>query len=159
MADTFPELKERLIKSLFRVKNLTSNIHAGENTKITEYGLSIAEQTLMSAVKYNAPQSNTNVGISDIQKLLYTSKAAISKMLGVLEKKGYINRDINKQNRRELIITLTEKGNTVLKDIGKDTDDMLLKIISQLGQEQTEQIINAINQFADVISDVMVNKN
>ena len=155
MADMIPEIKEQLIQVLFRVKTSTANFHAGDNKKMALYGVNIAELTLMSAVRYNSQESTDNIGITDVQKFLYTSKAAISKMLGVLDKKGYINRDINEQNRRELIITLTEKGSSALKDLEKDIDDMLSRIITNLGKEQTSQIINVINQFADAINDVI----
>ena len=155
MSDTLLDLKERLIQSLFRVKGMASNIHTGGEDRMAKYGVSIAELTLMSVVKNNSPDSDDNVIIADIQKRLFTSKAAVSKMLGVLERKGFVNRDVNRHNRRELVITLTEKGANVLNDLKNEVDGMLENVISKLGQEKTEQIINAINQFSDAISGVI----
>jgi DNA-binding MarR family transcriptional regulator len=153
--EKLPELKERLSRSLFRFKNAVSGFQSGESVKMAEFGVSIAEITLMKEIRNNAPGSTRNIGIAEIQQRLYTSKAAVSKMLGVLENKGYINREINKQNRRMLILTLTPGGVDVLKYAEKDVDDIFLKIISRLGNKGVEQFINCVNLFADAVKDAI----
>jgi len=149
------ELKDHLIQAFFRIKHLASSFHSGADSKMSELDLNMAELTLMKEIKCNALDSDENAFISDIQKQLYVSKAAISKMLASLEKKDYVNRDINRQNRRTLIVTLTPKGKEVLRVIEDDFDNTLMKIIQKLGKDNTEQFITGINRFADAINDVI----
>ena len=146
------QLKEQLIDSFFRIKHLGSIFHTGMNTKMAAHDISIAELTLMRTIKNNAMDSDENMCVSDIKKHLFTSNAAISKMLGILEKKGYINRDVNKHNRRALIIILTPKGKEIIDDLEKEMDDKLIGIIQSLGKTEIEQLVRSINLFVDAIS-------
>ena len=156
MEEQFLELKERLIESIFRVKHLNSVLfHHGIDTQMTKHGISTAELTLMKTIKNNIADSDKNTGVSDIQKHLYITKAAVSKMLGVLEKKGYINREVNKHNRRTLIITLTPEGRDVLKSLDNDINDTLIKIIRRLGKTDIERLIKSINRLADAASSLI----
>ncbi|MDR1230643.1 MAG: MarR family winged helix-turn-helix transcriptional regulator [Spirochaetaceae bacterium] len=155
MKKKLPELKARLLQSLFCFRNAMSNFKFGESVKMAEFGVSIAEITVMQEIQNNSPGSEGNIGIAEIQQILYTSKAAVSKMLGVLENKGYINRDINKQNRRTLILTLTPAGMNVLKQVDKDVDKIVEKIISHLGRKQVEHFVSSVNQFSDAMKETV----
>jgi len=151
----FIELKERLIESLFKIKHLSSIYHMDMDSQMARSGISIAELTLMKTIKNNAPDSDHNLIISDIQKHLYTSAAAVSKMLGVLEKKGYIVREINRQNRRTLIITLTAEGKEMLNRLEAESGGKLMEIILRLGEKEAEQLIQSIDMFVDATNNVI----
>jgi len=155
MDDEFLELKERLINSIFKIKHLGFVFYYGMDKHMTEHGLNMTEVTLMNVIKNNVSDSVENNGISDIQKHLYITKAAVSKMLGVLEKKGYLNRKTNTHNRRTLSITLTPKGREILKLLDNDIENMLIEIIKRLGKPDIEQFILSINRFVDVTSGVI----
>lgn len=142
-------LEDRLIESIFRIKHINSIYPMGIEAEMVKNGVSMAQLTLMKTIRHNTLDSDRNTSISDIQKHLFTSTAAISKMLGILEKKGYINRDINKQNRRLLIITLTPKGREILEYLEKEIDKNLTEIITRLGKSEVEQLVKSINLFVD----------
>ena len=148
-------LAHPLVKSFFRLKHLASDFHVDTGTEYEKIGISIAELELMKEIRNNALDSACNTRISDIQNLLCISKAGVSKMLDVLEKKGCIARDIDKNNRRTLIVTLTEDGRKVLSDLEKNTEQLFASIIGQLGPEQTKQFIELVNKFADAAEDAM----
>lgn len=143
-------LEERLIDSIFRIQHISSIYPMGIETEMVKNNISMAELTLMRTIRHNTLDSDRNNSISDIQKHLFTSTAAISKMLGILEKKGYINRDINKHNRRSLIITLTAKGKEFLDSLERQIDKNLINIISRVGKSEIEQLVKSINLFMDV---------
>ena len=147
-------MNEELLKSLFLIKHIIFNFHSCLGYEFEEYGLSINELILMRDIQYNAVGSNNNKRISDIQSQLFVSKAAVSKMLGVLEKKGYICRDIDKENRRNLIITLTQEGKGILKKLEQNVDELVARIIQQLGKDQAEQFVKSINNFATTTDDI-----
>jgi len=122
---------------------------------MTEHGLNMTEVTLMNIIMNNVADSVENTNISDIQKHLYITKAAVSKMLGVLEKKGYLVREVNTHNRRTLSITLTPKGREILKLFDNDIENKLIEIIHRLGKPDIEQFIMSINKFTEVTSSVI----
>ena len=150
------ELREQLVTSVFRIKHLGSIFHTGINTKMDAHGISVAELTLMRTIKDNSVESEENMCVSDIQKHLFISNAAVSKMLGVLEKKGYITRNINTHNRRELVITLAPGKKEIINDLEREIDDKLAVIIQSLGKEKIEQFIRSVNEFVDATSNLFV---
>ena len=149
MDSDFNELKERMMQTIFRMRQIIMSLHSREIIKLN---LNLVEITLLVAIKDNSLGSEKN--IADLQKLLSVTKAAVSKMLGVLENKGYVIRDINKQNRRTLLITLTPKGKEAVEYIEKEIDENLIKIFERMGKANIEQFITNINRYADTISDI-----
>ena len=155
MDEELIDLKNRLLQSIFRIKQLGSIFHSCLDTQIARHEISIAEFSLLKAIMNNVADSDENIGISYLMEHLYITKAAVSKMLGVLENKGYINRDVNRHNRRTLVITLTPEGKDVIKHFEKYFDDILMGIIRQLGKHDIEQFTRSINQFADAANSVV----
>ena len=54
--------------------------------------------------------------------LLCQSKGTVAKTLRKLEDKGYIERIINKNNRRKYILTLTKEGEEVIPALKREAD-------------------------------------
>jgi len=147
MDDNLSALKEQLVASFFCLKRLISSLHV----ETDDGGLSMAELVLMKDIQDNALDSNNNACITDIQNHLHISKAGVSKMLGVLEKKGYINRDIDRNNRRNLIITLTPKGKDTVNNLYRESDELIIKIIRQLGEDDTKKFVKYVNRLEDAM--------
>ena len=148
-------LKEQMLNSLFRIRSVVSNFHTSLGTDFIKWDISINELIVMRLVQYNVIGSDKNTRISNIQSQLNVSKAAVLKMLGVLEKKGYICRDIDKENRRNLIITLTPEGKEILKELEQNVDALVEKIMLHMGKEQSEQFVESFNNFASAAEDVI----
>lgn len=54
-----------------------------------------------------------NYNLTDLSEHLNVTKGAISQKVKILEKKGYISRYKNINNRKEILFRLTEKGNNI----------------------------------------------
>jgi len=147
-------LAEQLIHSVFRFKKIGMKGLSGMEFHADEYDVNMAELALMKMVKDNAYDSDKNTSVSDIQDFLFITKAAVSQMFSSLEKKGYLNREIDKRNRRKLIVTLTPKGHEVLSHMEEKGVTLLKEIISRLGEDDTKQLIEIFDRFADIVEDL-----
>jgi len=154
MNDESTVLKSQMLNSLFRIRNIISNFHTNLGKDFVERNISINELIIMRSIQNNAIGSDSNIRISDIQNQFNVSKAAVSKMLGVLEKKGCICRDIDKANRRNLIITLTPEGKDILNELEQSVDVLVEKIMLHMGKEQSEQFVESLNGFASATEDI-----
>lgn len=148
-------LNSTLVASMFRFRKIASSLIAGVDSEMKDLNLNMTEFTLIKEIENNSIQSQENIHISDIQNILFISKPAISQMLNALEKKGYINRTVDKKNRRKLIITLTTEGQTAKKAVEEKVSGKLNKIISGLGKENAEQLIKTINRLEKVIGQIV----
>ena len=60
-------------------------------------------------------KSKTEALPSELSSALHASTARISALLGSLEKKGQIRRDIDTRNRRNILVTITDAGRKRVK--------------------------------------------
>jgi DNA-binding MarR family transcriptional regulator len=116
----------------------------------TDTDISLAELALMKGIMDKTLDSDG----AKIQEALCIKKAAVSQMLGVLEKKGYITRDINKENRRKIILRLTKKGETLINKTEKKVNALLSEIISRFGETDIKQLIVLFERFADIVNGI-----
>lgn len=143
-------LKNQFVYSIFQFKKMLG-IGMGMESDGNKSNLNMSEIILMKEVAGNSIDSENNVGLTEIRGYLSISKAAVSQMLGVLEKKGYINRNIDENNRRNIIVTLTKKGQKVLAEKDKEFNSRLDKIITSLGEDDAKQMIRIINRMTAIV--------
>lgn len=144
MKDT---LSEQLVRSMFRFKKVVMTSHHGLD-------INMGEIVVMSRIAEMASCDDNGMFVSDIQRNLHITKPAISQMYNSLEKRGYIVREIDPEDRRKIQVTLTTKGHEVLQEVKKYTGMMLDQVISRLGESDTKQLINLFNRFADISEEI-----
>jgi DNA-binding MarR family transcriptional regulator len=110
----------------------------------------MAELIVLRGIKDNIFDS----GEVTIPGLLRISRAAVSQMLGVMEQKGYITRDINKTNRRKQSLSLTEKGRAAVKEHEHRFMELLAEIIDRFGEKEMKQLIRLSIRFMDTLETI-----
>ena len=98
-------------------------------------------------------RGDNQIDFSEMREFLCISKGAVSQTISTLEKKGYVTRETNKENRRKVDVKVTEKGLSVLKDARVDMDDMMIQILKKFGVDNTKELISLLNKFADVMKE------
>lgn len=144
-------IKMEFLRSLFKLKSLL-NAEFGKDNKVAKGEINMPEYILMREIADNSVAYNRNTTLSDIREYLSISKSAVSQMLKSLENKGFINRQIDKNNRRNLIITLTSEGQEMLKVKDIEFNERLNKITTALGESNITQMIAVITRMSNTIS-------
>jgi DNA-binding MarR family transcriptional regulator len=116
--------------------------------------INMSELVLLKAFENNSLELDSNVGLSDVRPFLALSKGAVSQMLGAMEKKGYINRDIDKSNRRNLIVTLTDKGHEALEAMYEGFVCKIERIITHIGEDDITHMISTIDRMSKAIEEL-----
>jgi DNA-binding MarR family transcriptional regulator len=80
--------------------------------KLREFDLTFGEQVIIMFLSVHK-----NVNQDTISKTYMIDKGMVAKTLNKLEKKGFIMRKPNPDNRRENIISLTQKGTDILNNM------------------------------------------
>jgi DNA-binding MarR family transcriptional regulator len=143
------DVKKEIVRLIFRSKNIGLRFPSAIGG--SRIDINMAEAALMKGI---ADKTLDSEG-AKIQEALCINKAAVSQMLGVLERKGYINREINKDNRRKIILTLTSKGQRAVKSTEQTIDALLSEIIKRFGENDMEQFIPQFNRFAGIITELV----
>jgi len=140
-------LKSDFLHSLFLLKSLLA-AEFGKSDKTDPLNLSMPEYVLAKKV---AEAQSGNTDLTEIREYLAISKAAISQMLSTLEKRGLIIREIDPQNRRNLIVSITPAGGAALQRKDAEVNNRITKIISRMGQQNALQFVQLIKEMNDAL--------
>jgi DNA-binding MarR family transcriptional regulator len=145
-------LIDRLVQTIFRFKQIENAFRAFSltSTRQTAPNASIAEVVVLKGIKDHVFDS----GEVTIPDLLCISRAAVSKLLGDMEKNGYILREINKANRRKLSISLTEKGRAAIEEHEHKFMELFAEIVDRFGEKDMKQLIRLSSRFMDTIEEI-----
>ena len=100
----------------------------------------------------------SGIKTSDLTSKLCITKPATSKMLNILEEKGYVERYSNKSDRRVVYVRLTEEGELFLKEQNRKFEDFTCKVIEKMGEEDTDNLIRLFGRLYDVIEELQDEK-
>lgn len=96
---------------------------------LAKYDLSIAQKGVLVALYFSKNEYLTQIQLS---KFVYTSKSNISSLLDRMEKKGFIKREENLENKREKKVIITNDGRAIFEKFLKDSEKLPIdQIISK----------------------------
>ena len=92
---------------------------------------------------------------TDLIRRTHLLKSQMNKILSTLESKGYIVRLRAKNDRRMAHILLTEEGRNAYLAEHAGVEDILQKLIDQLGAERALRIAGDLNDVTAALDDVL----
>ncbi|MFZ2953307.1 MAG: MarR family transcriptional regulator [Trichococcus flocculiformis] len=84
---------------------------------------------------------------NQIQTELKIDSAAITRHLKILEQKGYVIRERNAENNREVFVQLSDKAIKDLEACGKEHDQGKSSLSLSLSHEEAEQLSILLNKL------------
>jgi len=100
---------------------------------------------------------NTEVLPSELSAALNSSTARISALLGALEKKGQIEREIDKSNRRNILVTITEAGRERVEAEMNEIQGLMTHIFTEMGEANTAEFIRLTKLFSELSQKYVAN--
>ena len=128
-----------VLVNLFRdVMNLEENaIITSEYSDITNNDMHVIE-----AVGLGEPKN-----MSAIAKLLSVTVGTLTIAMNSLVKKGYVNRERGKEDRRIVNISLSEKGKCAYRHHEEFHRHMIDEILKDLTEEETEALVRSLSKL------------
>jgi len=93
---------------------------------------------------------------SEISEAMHTSTARISAALGSLEKKGQIRREIDKSNRRNILVTITEEGRERSRSELRYMKEIMLSIFTEMGEHDAVELVRLMKRFTEIANRAFV---
>jgi DNA-binding MarR family transcriptional regulator len=87
---------------------------------------------------------------SELAVAMNTSTARIAMALKSLESKGLIQRRIDKEDRRKVIVSLTEEGNTLVLGDREEMRDRMVRILRELGEKDASEYVRIIERITEI---------
>lgn len=119
-------------------------------------GMSKGEFSMLQLIKLCKSEFDV-VTTAELSEKLHVSKPAVSQMINVLEKKQYVIREINKNDRRLMSISLTETGNNVLEEEKGKFLNIINHSLDLMGREDSEIFVGLMEKYFEIIKDLHKN--
>ena len=92
--------------------------------------------------------------MSDIANKLGVSMGTPTVTVDRLIKKGYVERDRDEEDRRQVIVKLSEKGQSAFEDILKMKNDIVERLFSVMEHEELAALISTLEVLNDKFDEV-----
>ena len=139
-------IKEQLLNAVQRLRKPILLSYYAE--------LDLTTLSLMKSIEDNSPDSHHNVYMFDLQDELRISRGAISQIASNLEKKGYLVRETDKNNRRKQIVALTSEGREAMRQAEAEFDKVLTAFLTRLGEHDAHEMVRLFNRFAEITEEM-----
>lgn len=92
-------------------------------------------------------------GISDIVKNMRSLPSAVSRTLKSLEEKAWICRTVDKSNRRNTYVELTEEGRIQIQTATGQVAEFMDRILQQVDREDMEKVTLFLRNLYEIFRD------
>lgn len=134
------ELKECIN---FLLTTAQHNVFQLLSVKLAAYDVTPSQYGVLSCL-----WGKTHATPKQIAETLCLETSTISGVLDRMQKKDLIDRVINKEDRREVQVIITEKGKSLEEPISKIIDDVNAEVLKDFKQEEVLNIKNALREIA-----------
>ncbi len=144
------ELREKFVSLMTRCGKM--NTMLSSQCELQRNELEILH--IISGKEAPSDGEGVNLNAQRIQERLQISKPAISYTLNTLEKKAYIVREIDPNDRRRISITITQEGITATAQSMQQHADMWSRLLDGFGEENMVQLTQLLGRLFSVIDGI-----
>lgn len=94
------------------------------------------------------------IKISDLSMFMNVSKPAITFMITDLEKRGLVERIYDKQDRRRIFLSLTEKGEEFVEKSEEEANNFFAQVFEKLGEHDSDELIRIFEKLGDILENI-----
>lgn len=95
---------------------------------------------------------------SEISNEMNISSARVAAILNNLENKGFVTRQINKNDRRQILVGITEKGTEFVEMHNKMVVNSTARMLEMLGEYDAKELVRIMEKLSQYAPNVTNNK-
>jgi DNA-binding MarR family transcriptional regulator len=93
-----------------------------------------------------------NPSLKDLAPVLGLDKSTLSRTIDGMVEQGFVTRTENPENRRSVVIRLTDKGKRVAGSINAYWDEFILSLFSLIPKEKRAQVIESMALIGEALT-------
>lgn len=115
----------------YSLKSIFLHIDNREKMLLAHYNLSIPRFYILMHI-HNFPGMNYN----DLSDLMLCTKSNTSRVVSAMQRDGLVRRNVNPDDRRSFHLYLTERGNTLFKEVYTTYQEHIKQLLSKFSEDQ-----------------------
>lgn len=142
-------LEERIIREITDLMQIVYRINRSfsHNCMDDDFALPPGQLHALIAIRKQQPLNMTQLA----DHLLMT-RQQLTKVVDSLVERGFVRRGTDPENRRLVILTLSDAGTAYVKQLIYDQPHMLQRLLETLDEYATERFLEAIEILKEVLS-------
>lgn len=109
-------------------------------------GLTQGEVMLLIRINKLHKCAEQGLKVSDISNSMRVAPPSITQLINTLEAGGYVERNMDRSDRRAVRVRLTQKGEEVVQKANEAFSRMIRGLIEHLGEEKSKEFIDIMEQ-------------
>ena len=146
-AETEPSVARRSASLLYSVKRLELAVRAHLDELLKPAGITALQYTALTVL-----EQHDGLPAAQLARRSFVTAQSIADLVRALEQRGLIARERNPENRRELLIRLTEAGRALLAAYADDVLALERRMVSTLTERQVAQLRSALAEAWHALS-------
>jgi DNA-binding MarR family transcriptional regulator len=91
------------------------------------------------------------LSVTQLSQKLALERSSVSRLVDHLVKEDFVLRESNPHNRREVILSLTERGESTIKKVSNQSVDFYKEVLSDVSYEDFEQMLRSFQRFTSLL--------
>ncbi|WP_342756024.1 MarR family winged helix-turn-helix transcriptional regulator [Kineothrix sedimenti] len=141
------EIQEDLIRTVNRFRKMRYEFLFHDISKREFEMLMVMERFLREN------DDRKGIYVWELAKALHISSPAVSKMIRALEERGYAGRDVDKEDRRNTYVYVTDKGKEAGKKSKEKMDKIMRRVVIRMGEKNMKEFITLCNLLEDIMEE------
>ncbi len=145
------EIKERLFEALLRVREQKQSL-LFEGSALTR-----GEFFCLNRLCHHKRKHPESAGLysSELAEHLHILPPAVSRILRRLEEKGFISRNIDPADRRNIFVTVTEAGEACWQGTADRLEHFTNRLFLEMGEEDLWELVALLERLADLSQTIL----
>jgi MarR family transcriptional regulator, organic hydroperoxide resistance regulator len=110
------------------------------------------ELTSKQSIVLNVLEKKGSLNMQEVAELINATPSAASQFVSKLEKKRYVKRAINVENRREILVSLDIKAEQLFKELEKLEHEVFEKYFMQLSEHDILEYHRVLKKLAEIVT-------
>jgi DNA-binding MarR family transcriptional regulator len=94
---------------------------------------------------------NATLSVSELANHLHLERSSTSRLVDALVKGNFVNRIINENNRREMIVSLTDKGERTIRQVREQSLHFYESVLHDLPDREQQMIMEGFKTFTNAL--------
>lgn len=104
-----------------------------------------SEMGLLFQIKNACSGEQEGMKVSELSNRMHVTSPSITQLVTALEERGLVMRTMDREDRRSVKVSLTEKGDQITKKAEEHLTAMLAGLVDHLGPEKSEKLAEILN--------------
>ena len=138
-------------REIFQALHRFGKLNTGQ--LIETEGLTQGEFFGLSMLREHLKEHPEGMHVRELAQCARVSAPRVSRMLRDMEERNLIERRIDKSDRRNTYIVLTDQGEAARCRTAERLSRFLDRVVERMGQEHVQTMIDLWNQFSAILED------